>query len=212
MKEQIFIYGASGHAKVVIDIVERQGVYEIAHLVDDNPTAACGEFSGYRVIGSRKELHENREVSPVRKAIVAIGKNLDRLAVADWLVFHGYRLVSAVHPAAVVSSSVAIGEGSVVMAGAVVNSGTVIGDNVIINSSAVVEHDCHLANGVHIGPGAVLCGGVTVGDGSLIGAGVTVIPNRIIGSRVVIGAGSAVIDDVGDGETVVGVPARAVHS
>ena len=44
MKEKIFVFGASGHAKVVIDIIEKQGLYRIAFLVDDDLSLKGTEF------------------------------------------------------------------------------------------------------------------------------------------------------------------------
>jgi len=63
---------------------------------------------------------------------------------------------------------------------------------------------------VHISPGARLAGGVCVGDLSWIGIGASVRQLVTIGARVVVGAGAAVVSDVPDDFTVVGVPARCV--
>ena len=46
MKEKIFVFVASGHAKVVIDIIERQELYDIAFLVDDDPALSNTVFYG----------------------------------------------------------------------------------------------------------------------------------------------------------------------
>ncbi|PLX87857.1 MAG: serine acetyltransferase [Desulfuromonas sp.] len=205
MTEQIFIYGASGHAKVVIDIIERQGLYRVAFLVDDDPALWGLDFFGYPVIGGRTELMNH--VAPPRKAVVAIGANATRLRVADWLCEQGFELVSAVHPSAQVSRGVSIGTGTVVMANAVVNAETRIGDNVIINTGATVDHDCVLDDGVHVSPGANLAGEVSIGSGSWIGIGAVVRQQISIGRETTVAAGAAVVRDVADGVTVAGVPA-----
>lgn len=164
MKEKIFVFGASGHAKVVIDIIERQELYDIAFLVDDDPALSDTFFYGYRVIGGKQELLAVDDL--VCTGIVAIGSNRARSAVATWLTENEFDLVSAVHPAAQLGRGVTIGCGTVIMAGAVVNSDTSIGNNVIINTRASVDHDCSVGDGVHIAPGVTLCGTVSVGDGS----------------------------------------------
>jgi len=204
--EKIFIFGASGHAKVVIDIIERQGLYCIDFLADDDPTLKDTDFYGYRVIGGKTELL----ASGIKRGIVAIGSNRARCAVASWLADNGFGLVSAVHPSAQLGRGVTVDVGTVVMAGVVVNSDTSIGRNVIINTKASIDHDCCIGDGVHIAPGATLCGTVDVGTGSFVCAGVTIIPNQSIGKHVIIGAGSTVIKDVPDGVTVVGSPAKNV--
>ena len=205
-KEKIFVFGASGHAKVVIDIIERQGLFEIVFLADDDANLKDCEVYGYPVIGGKLELLE----SGIRKGIVAIGSNKARCSVAAWLLKNNFELVSAVHPSAHLARGVTIGNGTVVMAGVVVNSDSSIGDNVIINSRASIDHDCAIDNGVHIAPGTVLCGTVTVGEGSFICAGVTIIPNLAVGRNVTIGAGSTVIRSVPDNLTLVGSPAKNI--
>ena len=204
MKEQIFVFGASGHAKVVLDIIERQGLFQVAFLVDDDPGLKGSELYGYRVIGGKAELLE----ATAKRGIVAIGSNRARVAVGAWLTEHGFELVSAIHPSAQIARGVSIGSGSVVMAGAVINSDSTIGYDVIINTRASVDHDCTVGDGVHIAPGSTLCGTVRVGAGTFVCAGSTVIPNLTIGSNAVVGAGATVIRDVADGSTVVGSPAK----
>jgi sugar O-acyltransferase (sialic acid O-acetyltransferase NeuD family) len=204
--EKIFVFGASGHAKVVIDIIERLGCFDVALLVDDDPALKGQELYGYQVAGGRHELL----TSGIRRGIVAIGSNRARSAVADWLKENRFELVSAVHPAAFLGRGVTVEAGTVVMAGAVINSDSSIGRNVIVNTRASIDHDCVIGDGAHIAPGAILCGTVSIGPGTFICAGVTVIPNVTIGSNVVAGAGSTVIRDVPDGVTVVGRPAMII--
>lgn len=208
MAEKIFVFGASGHAKVVIDIIEKQGLFQIAFLVDDNPALKETDFYGYRVIGGKQELLAVR--SQVSGGIVAIGSNRARIAVAEWLDKTGMDLVTVVHPSAQLARGTIVGGGTTIMAGAVINSDTCIGKNVIINSRASIDHDCVVGNGAHIAPGATLCGTVTVGDGTFICAGTTIIQNLNIGSDVVVGAGSTVIRDVPDKVTVAGSPAKII--
>lgn len=206
-REKIFVFGASGHSKVVIDIIEQQHCFDIALLADDDETIKDSCTCGYRIIGGKEELL----ASSIRYGLVAIGNNKARLEVASWLSDHGFELISAVHPVAQLARSVIIGAGTVVMAGAVVNSDSRIGNNVIINTRASIDHDCVIGDGVHIAPGAILCGSVSVGKGTFICAGATIIPNITIGTNAVIGAGSVVIKNVSDNVRVVGNPARIVH-
>lgn len=208
MKEKIFVFGASGHAKVVIDIVERQGLYDIAFLIDDDPALKGTEFYGYHVIGGKQELLEVRD--QIWSGIVAIGSNRARIAVAKWLTENRFDLVSAIHPSAQLGRGVTVDVGTVIMAGAVINSDSRIGQNVIVNTRASIDHDCTVRDGVHIAPGAILCGTVTVGAGSFVCAGATIIPNLTIGHGVIVGAGSTVIRDLPDGLIVAGSPAKVL--
>ncbi|MEI6825275.1 MAG: acetyltransferase [Desulfuromonadales bacterium] len=204
--KNIFVYGASGHAKVVIDIIEQQGIYEILFLVDDDLSLKGQDFCGYRVLGGKQELLETNYQT--YGGIVAIGNNRIRTSIARWLTDKGFILVSAVHPSVQLGRGVSIDTGTVVMAGVVINSDTSIGKNVIINTRASIDHDCTIGESAHIAPGVTMCGTISVGTGSFVCSGATIIPNLTIGNNVLVGAGSTVIRDVADNVTVVGSPAR----
>ena len=206
-KEKLIVFGAGGHAKVVIDIIEQQGSYEIAGLLDDDPRHQGKNFFAYPVLGTRADLPALLSAQ-LCHAIVTIGDNASRAAVAAHLNLLGWRFASAIHPRASIGRGVSIGPGSVIMAGCVVNADAYLGAQVIVNTGATVDHDCHVEDAVHIAPGCHLCGDVSVGRGTLLGAGSTVTPGVSIGSGVLVGAGSTVIRDVADSAKVSGTPAR----
>lgn len=197
------LYGASGHARVIIDIARACG-RTVATLVDDNPDRR--ELDGIPVVHSAEGL------SPI---IVSIGLNDIRRRIVRRLAADpataGIRFATLIHPSAIVSPSAVIGCGTVIMAGAVVEAGAVIGDHCIINTGATVNHECHIADFVHISPGATLCGNVSVGTATWIGAGATVIPGIRIGEHTIIGAGSTVIRDIPSDVTAVGTPAKTLN-
>jgi sugar O-acyltransferase (sialic acid O-acetyltransferase NeuD family) len=206
-KKKLVVFGAGGHAKVVIDIIEQQGDYEIAGLLDDDLKHRGRRFFGYPVLGTRAQLPALIS-EQLRHAIVTIGDNASRAAVAAHLHQLGWRFASAVHPRASIGRGVEIGAGSVVMAGCAVNADAHLGRQVIVNTGATVDHDCRIEDAVHIAPGCHVCGGVSVGEGSLLGAGSTVTPGVKIGRKAIVGAGSTVIRDVANGAKVSGSPAR----
>ena len=207
VKENLLVYGAGGHAKVVIDIIEQQGSYDIAGLADDEVKRKGSRFFGYPVLGTRADL-PNLHAAGLHLAIIAIGDNAGRAAIADLLARQGWQFATAVHPRACVGRGAEIAPGCVVMAGCVINADARVGAHAIINTGATIDHDCRIADHVHIAPGCHLCGGVSVGQQSFLGAGTTVTPGVTIGSKAIVGAGSAVIRDVDDEARVSGVPAR----
>ena len=204
--KKIVVFGASGHAKVVIDMLERTAGVKVVFAVDDAPGVEGSTLYGYPVIGGRDALLAQRKLATA--GIVTIGDNAARSEVAGWLIAQGFKLASAIHPAATLAHSVAVGAGSVIMGGCVINSDTAIGANVIVNTGATVDHDCRIGDGAHIAPGCHLCGNVEVGAGAFLGAGTIVIPGMRIGAHALIGAGSTVTSDVADGARVAGSPAR----
>lgn len=192
----MYLYGASGHGKVIKDILEAQG-RKVDGFIDDDPSVK--ELSGLPVHHSANDADE---------VIVSIGVNLTRKKIVGMLKCK--MADAAIHPSAYVSKTVEINEGSVVMAGAVINSDSKIGRHCIINTGATVDHECQIGDYAHIAPGVNLCGQVHVGEGSLIGVGSTVLPCVHIGKWCTVGAGAAVVEDVPDYATVVGVPGKIV--
>lgn len=202
------ILGASGHGKVVAEAALSSGLWTRVVFYDDAwPTKKKNGQSD--IVGNTQSLfsaHEKPEV------VVAIGNNTVRRAKQSELVAEGFTVATVMHSAATVSSSAIVGRGTVVMAGAVVNAEARIGAACIVNSNAVVEHDCILGDSVHISPGACLAGGVIVGECTWIGIGASAIQLKRIGKNVMVGAGAAVVSDLPDGVTAVGVPAKIIKS
>lgn len=200
----IAILGASGHGKVVADLVETLGLGSPVFFDDAWPHVT--QNGPWPVVGNGETLLGN--VKRFAGVVVAIGHNRVRLQKLHLLQDHGAELPILVHPAAVVSCHATLGPGSVVMAGAVVNASAKIGLGAILNTACSVDHDCVLEDAVHVSPGARLAGGVQVGTCSWIGIGAAVRQMVRIGADVLVGAGAAVVADTGDDVTVVGVPAQ----
>lgn len=208
--DRVFLFGASGHAKVIADILARAGRGTVAFVIDDAEARRGTALFGHPVIGGREALIARRR--EVDAGIVSIGDNRARLAVARWLAAEGFGFATAIHPSAQVAREVRIGAGSVLMAGAIVNPDAGIGDHCIVNTGASVDHDCRLGDAVHVAPGARLCGGVQVGSGAFVGAGAVIPPGRRVGVDAIIGAGAVVLADVPDRAVVAGNPAQPIRS
>ncbi len=205
----VVIHGASGHARVVADILRVRGEHAIAGFLDDvSPERWGTPFAGGTVLGGAEKKLPELRAAGVRLLIVALGDCAARLRLAAQARALGFELATAVHPSAVVAADVKIGAGTVVAAGAVLNPNARLGDCVIVNTSASVDHDTVLEDGVHVSPGARLGGTVTVGRGTWIGIGATVIDHIRIGAGSVVGAGAVVVHDLPDGVVAYGVPAK----
>lgn len=200
-----YLLGASGHGKVIKDILNANGV-KVQAFVDDNPN--INECEG------RPVLHDATGLSPM---IVSIGVNCIRKAVVEKLMRNArangsiIEFATAVHPSAVVSPSAKIGEGSVVMAGAVINADAVIGKHCIVNTGATVDHECSIGDYCHIAPGVNISGDTHVGEGTWVGVGSCVIQGIKIGKNCMIGAGSIVVKDIPDNVVAYGNPCKVVR-
>lgn len=197
MQEKLFIYGAGGHSKVVIEIAEELKL-SICGLVDSNS-------SGEKLFGYSITKHPVIDESA--HWIIAIGNNRIRRQIS---LNENFSYATLVHPLVRLSSRATVGQGTVIMAGVAINSDVKIGDHCIINTNASVDHDCVIANYVHLSPNVALAGSVIVGEGAHIGIGACVIQGKKIGKWSTIGAGAVIINDVPDGATVVGNPGRVI--
>ncbi len=193
--EKILLFGNGGHAKVVSDLVEKEGRYQVLASLDKDSEASFPTFK-------------------TQLGIIAVGDNALRASIAKKIlaINPNFKFVSSVHPSAQLGKGVELGEGTVVMAGAVINPFTIVGNHCVINTRASVDHDCRILDFATIGPGAVLGGDVEVGSHSFIGLGSSVIQGIKIGKNTVIGAGSVVVKPLGDNLLAYGVPCRVVRN
>ena len=198
MVKKITIIGASGHGKVVADIAKLNGYDEIVFLDDNEAVTFCGR---YQVVGTCSKLaYVDHDV------FVAIGNAGIRKRIMEQYPDKSFPVL--IHPHAVISDSVKIGKGTVIMAGAVVNSDSVIGEGYIINTTCSVDHDCIVGDYVHVAVGAHLCGTVSVGGETWIGAGSIVSNNVSVCAGCMIGAGSVVVKDITEKGIYMGLPAK----
>ncbi len=197
----MYLFGASGHGKVVKEIIEANGG-EVEAFVDDNKNV-------YKC-AIKPVLHDATGLTPM---IVSIGVNRIRKIVVEKIcsLTPNIEFTTAVHPSAVISPSAKIGKGTVVMAGTVINADAVIGDHCIINTGTTVDHDCVIEDYCHVAPGVHISGGTHVGEGTWIGVGSCVIQYLNIGRNCMIGAGSVVVKDIPDNVTAFGNPAKVQH-
>lgn len=206
---KLWIAGAGGHAKVVIDAARASGLYEVTGALDDDPRRTGGNVLGVPVRGAISAASVS--AWDIEWLVLAIGDNRRRWDLAARLDGR-VRWATVVHPSAVVADSAVVAEGTVVCARAVVQAEARIGRHVILNTGCTIDHDGMVEDFAHVAPGASVAGGVTVGEGVLLGIGACVVPGRRLGAWATAGAGAAVVADVEAGATVRGVPARATSA
>jgi sugar O-acyltransferase (sialic acid O-acetyltransferase NeuD family) len=192
---EVYLYGAGGHAKVIIDILKERGI-SVVNIFDDNKE--LNELMGIPII------HD--EITPNFPLIISIGNNSIRKKITE--KFAEYNYITAISTSAIVSDTVVVGKGTVIMQGSIIQSSVNIGEHSIVNTGATVDHDCQIGDFVHIAPGCNFCGNVEVGEGTFIGAGTIIIPGVKIGKWSTIGAGSVIRKNIPDNVLALGNPCK----
>lgn len=211
-KQSVLIIGSSGLSKVIIDIFEKEGKYQISGLVDDFRNIG-EETLGYNVVGKVDDLPDLLSNNTFCEIFIAIGDNWNRQKVMNRVleIIPNIDFVSAIHPSVQIGKNVKIGKGVVIMAGAIINSDTDIGDFAIINVKASISHDCKMFKFSSLGPNVTIGGYVTIGEFSAICIGATVKDRINIGKHSIIGAGSLLLKDCEDNVVMYGVPAKMIR-
>lgn len=202
LKKPVAIIGYSGHAYVIIDIFLNAG-----RLV----TSYCDQEEKFSNPYHLNYLGKESEVIEKLKRFdyfPCVGHNGIREKIITQMDQFIGKPINAIHPSAVISASVKMGDGVMIAANATLNPMVEIGRGVICNTSSSIDHECIIEDFVHIAPNAVLCGNVKVGRGSFVGANAVVRQGITIGNNVTIGAGTVVVKDIPDGATVIGNPGR----
>jgi len=171
VREKIILIGGGGHCRSCIDVIEQEGRFTIAGIVD-MPEKRHQTVLGYPVIGSNADLVELIKTCP--NVVITLGQIKSpnrRMELFNDLMQMGANFPVIQSPLAYVSRHAQVAEGTIVMHHALINAGARVGKNCIINTKALVEHDAVIEDHCHISTGAVINGGVKIGTGSFFGSG-----------------------------------------
>jgi sugar O-acyltransferase (sialic acid O-acetyltransferase NeuD family) len=212
-QRKLVVIGASGHAKVILDILCRQDSHEIIGMLDENKPIDY-ECDGHKVLGARSELAHLLSVHKDLDVVVGVGDNWIRhRIVADLRRLHPQvTFASAIHPSAQIGHGVHIGQGTVITAGVIVAPGASIGEFCILNTRCSLDHDSQMGSFSSLGPAVATGGNVEVGEFSAIGMSATLLQSVCIGAHSVIGAGAVVLQCVPDHVVAYGSPARVIRT
>jgi len=211
--DSIYIIGSSGHAKVIIDLIEEQKKYNIKGIIDDFKNV--GEnFLGYEILGGVDYFKKKRDVVEEKiNVIIAIGESKYREIIVNKLKnIEKIKYPVMIHQSAIVSKRAIISDGTIILANSIVGANANIGEHCILNHACCVDHDTVLHSYTTICPNVFIAGNVIVGKGSMIGIGTNIIEKINIGTKTYIGAGSCVIKDTVGNSLYFGNPAVLIKS
>jgi sugar O-acyltransferase (sialic acid O-acetyltransferase NeuD family) len=207
----MLIAGAGGFARQVLSSLHVLNLTKELVFFDDVSPRLSGLIPDYfKVITGIDEAAEHLLSDP--RFVLALGGSLHRMQMCLKLESIGGLPHTIVDPSVrLLPYQVNIGPGATILQDALLEPGVNIAKGALVNVRAIVSHDCSIGDFTEISPAATLLGGVSVGKNCMIGAGAILLPRIKVGDNVVIGAGAVVTENVGDGETRVGVPARQIN-
>lgn len=207
MSENLIILGGGEHAKVVAEAISLQNEkWNLLGYVDPQED----KNTNLARLGNDTDIPTLIKQYPNVKFILGVGKNSIRKQLVSKLNIPDSSWAILIHPEASVSEDAIIGKGSVILRRSIIQPGVIIRTHCIINSGTIIEHDSEVGDYSHIAPGAITGGGVKIGAECFIGLGSRVRDHIMVGNKVIVGAGSVVVTDIANDETVVGVPARRI--
>jgi len=202
MKEKIILIGGGGHCRSCIDVIEQEGRFTIAGIVDVLEKKQ-NTVLGYSVIGADDNLAELIKISP--NVLITLGQIKSPTRRIE--LFKQLKQMNACFPViksplAYVSPHAQVAEGTIVMHHALINAGANVGKNCIINTKALVEHDAAIKDHCHIATGAVVNGGVKIGTGTFFGSNSMSRECIEIGENCIIGGGGGVMQNLSAGKVI----------
>jgi sugar O-acyltransferase (sialic acid O-acetyltransferase NeuD family) len=198
MNRKALLIGGGGHAKVLLDILNGQGI-TIEAIISPKVDLSFSLFKNVKHFKNDDDvLRYNTDEVVLVNGVGSLPGDLTRASIFDNFQKYGYEFSTVVPKSSIVSEYCKLGMGVQIMPGAIINADARVGDNTIINSGAIIEHDCRIGSHNHIAPGAVLSGGVVTGDNVHISTGAKVIQGMKIGARAMVGAGATVSKDLGN--------------
>ena len=196
----IILIGGGGHCESCIDVIEQQGRYSIAGIVD-RPDKIGNKVAGYEIIADDTKIVELAD--EYKYFLITFGQinsPVKRIELFKFLQKLKTQMPVIISPLAYVSKHTRIGQGTIIHHHAFVNAGAKVGNNCIINTKALVEHNAVVDDNVHISTGAIINGGAKVGEGTFVGSGTIVRESIKIGEKCIIGSGIRVMHSVKAGE------------
>lgn len=211
--KNIVLIGGGNHVQYCIDIVEREGKYNIVGIIDS--VKDIGEMVyGYKIIGRQEDIDLLSQAYHFQAGLITVGDNWIRKIIHDSILKNApwFHFVNAIHPSVIIGNNVSFGYGVIAMAGVIFNPGASIGSFTFFATGAQIEHDCEVDYFASVSAGSILGGHVHIREFAAICLGVTIFDRVTIGMNTVVGSGSLVTKDFPDHVLAYGNPAKIIRT
>lgn len=208
--KHLIIIGARGFGREMYwsatEAIGYKEEFDIKGYLDDKTDALDGYKNYPPILGPV----ESYQVQPDDVFVCALGDVRWRKHYTEIILGKGGRFMSLIHKTAYISPNAVLGNGCVILAGARIHCDVTLGDYVTVQPYAIIGHD------VTVGDWTLINALADCGGFSRIGRCVTMhttsfcLPKSRIDDNATVGAGSVVLRKVGEGETVMGVPAKRI--
>lgn len=205
--KKILVIGDSNFTKVVINIIEDEGVFEIFGVIDCFNVGKS--FLNYDVVGTKEDIPRILKENDIYGGVLAIENNWMRKEVYERVqsICGELNFITIIHPTSIIGKNVIIGRGSLVMAGVVINSDSEIGEFCLLKMQSSLGHEGIMENYSSLSFGVITGGNLKLGTFSNISFSTSVIENIKIGAHTFIGAGSLILNNIPSFSVAYGVPA-----
>ncbi|MDO8967508.1 NeuD/PglB/VioB family sugar acetyltransferase [Algoriphagus sp.] len=200
------IAGAGGHGMEVFEVLKKSKFGNFIFF-DENPSKSS-PYPEIPMISNPENLKNALKQDPY--FVLGVGNPVARERLHSFLIYSGGKYRTVLSNSSHVSSDL-ISNGFEAMEFSYIGPKCKFGTGVLINTRANVHHECEIGSFSEIGPGAMLLGAVKVGAKCRIGAGAVILPGLKLGDNVVVGAGAVVTKDIGENQTVIGIPAVSLR-
>ncbi|MET4591940.1 NeuD/PglB/VioB family sugar acetyltransferase [Arthrobacter sp. 754] len=207
---ELILISASGLAREVLTMVRASGQYDVLGLLDDDREMAGVTVDGAPVLGTIDDAPKFTHAL----VLVCLASGKSREAVVERLAALGLRdarYATAIDPSVECPEGCRIGRGSILLKNVTLTASVTLGAHVVAMPSVTFTHDDDVADFATFAAGVSLGGGVRIGRAAYLGLNCSVRERTSVGSYATVGMGAAVLSNVPDGETWVGVPAHPIE-
>tara|TARA_B110000977_G_scaffold47332_1_gene64333 strand:- start:42294 stop:42881 length:588 start_codon:yes stop_codon:yes gene_type:complete len=175
--KNILIYGAGGHSKSLIGLIESTKKYKIIGIIGLKKEVGK-KICGYTIKYSDNDLEKLSKHCKNIALAITFYKNLqDRGKFIAKLLKKKFKIPSIISPHSVLLKNIKIGDGVQIFHKVVINTNSIVKNYCIVNNQSLVEHDVVLEENTHVSTGVIINGNCNIKRNTFIGSGSVIKEN-----------------------------------